>query len=115
MEQEQQLMRMEGTIEHLIYENKDTGYVVFEVNAGGELHVVTGVLGEVNVGESVTLYGHFENHPTHGPQFKATSCEASMPQDEAATLAYLPAVRCPTSGPPPRKSWWKPSVRTAWR
>ena len=36
MEQEQQLLRMEGTIEHLIYENRDTGYVVFEVNAGGE-------------------------------------------------------------------------------
>lgn len=99
MEQEQQLMRMEGTIEHLIYENKDTGYVVFEVNAGGELHVVTGVLGEVNVGESVTLYGHFENHPTHGPQFKATSCEASMPQDEAATLAYLSSGALPYIGP----------------
>ena len=99
MEQEQQLLRMEGTIEHLIYENRDTGYVVFEVNAGGELHVVTGVLGEVNVGESVTLYGHFENHPTHGPQFKATSCEASMPQDEAATLAYLSSGALPYIGP----------------
>ena len=99
MDQEQQLLRMEGTIEHLIYENKDTGYVVFEVNAGGELHVVTGVLGEVNVGESVTLYGHFENHPTHGPQFKATSCEASMPQDEAATLAYLSSGALPYIGP----------------
>mgnify|MGYP000871853955 FL=1 len=99
MEQEQQLLRMEGTIEHLIYENRDTGYVVFEVNAGGELHVVTGVLGEVNVGESVTLYGHFENHPTHGPQFKATSCEATMPQDEAATLAYLSSGALPYIGP----------------
>lgn len=99
LEQEKQLLRMEGTIEHVIYENQDTGYVVFEVNAGGELHVVTGTLGEVNVGESVTLYGQFENHPAHGPQFKATSCEATMPQDLAATLAYLSSGALPYIGP----------------
>lgn len=92
-------MRMEGTIEHMIYENRESGYTVFEVNVGGELHVVTGTLGELNVGESVTLYGQFENHPTHGPQFKATSCEANMPQDLAATLAYLSSGALPYIGP----------------
>lgn len=98
-EQEQELLRMEGTIEHVIFENRDTGYVVFEVNVAGELHVVTGNLGEVNVGESVTVYGRFENHPTHGPQFKGVSCEASMPQDLAATLAYLSSGALPYIGP----------------
>ena len=98
-ENTQDLLRMEGVVEHLIYENRDTGYVVFEVNAGGELHVVTGALGEVNVGESVTLYGKFETHPAHGPQFRAVSCEASMPQDLAATLAYLSSGALPYIGP----------------
>lgn len=90
---------MEGVVEHVIYENQDSGYAVFEVNAGGELHVVTGVVGEVNPGESVTLYGRFENHPAHGPQFRAATCEASMPQDLAATLAYLSSGALPYIGP----------------
>ena len=93
------LLRMEGVVEHVIFENRDTGYAVFEVNAGGELHVVTGTVGEVNAGESVTLYGKFETHPTHGPQFRAESCEASMPQDLAATLAYLSSGALPYIGP----------------
>ena len=95
----QDLLRMEGVVEHVIFENRDTGYAVFEVNAGGELHVVTGEVGEVNVGESVTLYGRFETHPAHGPQFRAESCEASMPQDLAATLAYLSSGALPYIGP----------------
>lgn len=99
MEEQQELLCMQGTVEHVIYENRDTGYVVFEVNAGGELHVVTGTLGEINAGESVTIYGQFENHPTHGTQFKGISCEASMPQDVAATLAYLSSGALPYIGP----------------
>ena len=95
----EELLRMEGVVEHVIFENRDTGYAVFEVNAGGELHVVTGTVGEVNAGESVTLYGRFETHPAHGPQFKAESCEASMPQDLAATLAYLSSGALPYIGP----------------
>ena len=74
-----ELLCMEGVVENVIFENPDTGYAVFEVNAGGELHVVTGEVGEVNPGESVTVYGRFEIHPAHGPQFKAERCEVSMP------------------------------------
>ena len=98
-EGQEELLRMEGVIEHVIYENQDSGYAVFEVNAGGEVHVVTGVVGEVNPGESVTLYGKFETHPAHGPQFRAATCEASMPQDLAATLAYLSSGALPYIGP----------------
>ncbi len=95
----EELLRMEGVVEHLIFENRDTGYAVFEVNAGGELHVVTGNVGEINVGESVVLHGRFETHPAHGPQFRAQTCEASMPQDLAATLAYLSSGALPYIGP----------------
>lgn len=98
MQEQDNLLRMEGVVEHVIFENRDTGYSVFEVNAGGELHIATGTVGEVNAGESVTLYGLFETHPTHGPQFKAMSCESTMPQDEAATLAYLSSGALPYIG-----------------
>lgn len=33
--QNQQLMKLEGVVEHVIYENAESGYAVFEVDAGG--------------------------------------------------------------------------------
>ena len=64
MEQnEQQLMKLEGTVEHVIYENADTGYAVFEVDANGTDVVVAGNVGGVDNGMSVTVYGHMVNHP----------------------------------------------------
>ena len=67
MEQnEQQLMKLEGTVEHVIYENADTGYAVFEVDANGTDVVVAGNVGGVDNGMSVTVYGHMVNHPSYG-------------------------------------------------
>ena len=34
-EGQEELLRMEGVIEHVIYENQDSGYAEPEVNAGG--------------------------------------------------------------------------------
>ncbi len=97
--EEQELLKMEGVVENVIYHNEDNGYTVMEVNAGGELQIATCVVPDINAGESVTLYGQFETHPVHGPQFKAVSCESSMPQDVAATLAYLSSGALPYIGP----------------
>ena len=38
----QQLLKLEGVVEHMIYENAETGYAVFEVNAGNQDIVVAG-------------------------------------------------------------------------
>ena len=37
-----QLQKLEGVVEHMIYENAETGYAVFEVNAGAQDIVVAG-------------------------------------------------------------------------
>ncbi len=42
---EQELERLEGTVEDIIYENDDNGYTVFEVSGGGVVTVVCGVGG----------------------------------------------------------------------
>ena len=94
------VQRLEGTVEHLIYENEGSGYTVFEMaTTQEELVVVAGIIGEVNVGESVTVYGNFTSHPTYGDQFKAETCEISLPQDTQATLAYLSSGALPYIGP----------------
>lgn len=94
-----ELLQLEGVVTHVIYENVDTGYTVFEVDAGGTDVVVAGNVGGIDNGMNVTAYGRMVNHPTHGQQFRAESCEVSLPQDTAAMLSYLSSGVLPYIGP----------------
>lgn len=76
--QNQQLMKLEGVVEHVIYENAESGYAVFEVDAGGTDVVVAGNVGGVDNGMSVTVYGHMVNHPSYGEQFRPRLSGASL-------------------------------------
>lgn len=96
---EEQLCRLEGVVTHRIYENAESGYAVFEVDAGGTEVVVAGNVGSVDNGMSVTVYGRMTTHPSYGEQFRAESCEASLPEDSAAILSYLSSGALPYIGP----------------
>lgn len=93
------MLKLEGVVEHVIYENPDTGYAVFEVDAGSTDIVVAGNVGSVDNGMSITAYGYMVNHPSYGEQFRAETCEASLPQDTAALLSYLSSGVLPYIGP----------------
>ena len=92
---EQQLEQIEGTVEDIIYENTDNGYMVFEVSGGGVVTVVCGIVGELHAGESVVCRGRYENHATYGRQFHAQEC----PRIWKRCTPSLPAGHCRTSGP----------------
>ena len=94
-----QLQKLEGVVEHVIYENAESGYAVFEVNASDQDIVVAGNVGGIDNGMHVTVYGHMVNHPSYGEQFRAESCEASLPQDAAGLLSYLSSGVLPYIGP----------------
>ena len=94
-----QLQKLEGVVEHTIYENAETGYAVFEVDAGGQDVVVAGNVGGIDNGMHVTVYGRMVTHPSYGEQFRAESCEASLPQDESGLLSYLSSGVLPYIGP----------------
>ena len=95
---EQELEELSGTVEDIIFENSDTGYVVFELSGGGSLTVVCGVLGELHAGESVVVRGSYENHATYGRQFHARECETDMPKDLEAVYAFLASGSLPYIG-----------------
>ncbi len=95
---EEETLRLEGSVENLIFENRETGYTVFELSGGGELFVVCGTVGEIHIGETVSCLGKFETHGTYGKQFRAISCEADMPRDEQAIYAYLSSGSLPYIG-----------------
>ena len=99
MENTEGTSRLEGRVIHVIFENEDTGYTVFEVESGGEYYEVAGVVGQVHIGESVVAHGSFESHPTYGEQFRAVACETSVPQAVQDILAYLSAGVLPYIGP----------------
>ena len=98
-QQEQQLEQLEGTVEDIIFENSDSGYIVFELSGGGALTVVCGTLGELHVGQSVTCRGRYETHATYGRQFHAVECITDMPQDLDAVYAFLASRSLPYIGP----------------
>ena len=95
---EQQLEQIEGTVEDIIYENTDNGYMVFEVSGGGVVTVVCGIVGELHAGESVVCRGRYENHATYGRQFHAQECETDMPKNLEAVYAFLASRSLPYIG-----------------
>ena len=59
-----------GTVEDVVFYNEDNGYIVVDLDCGGELVTVVGNLGDVREGESLTLLGEYINSPKYGRQFR---------------------------------------------
>ncbi|MGI6577760.1 MAG: ATP-dependent RecD-like DNA helicase [Eubacteriales bacterium] len=87
---QQEEQTLSGVVEHVVYQNNDTGYAVFRMRVDGENPVVVvGNIPYVGVGESITVWGVWISHPSYGEQFKASSSERTMPADEGSILEYL--------------------------
>ena len=83
-------MKIEGTIDHIIYRNEDNGYCVLELMLkAGEMITATGTLPLVDAGESIAAEGEFRDHNVYGKQFRIDSVEVIPPEDSASALRYL--------------------------
>lgn len=78
-----------GTVEDVIFFNEDNGYIVVDLDCGGELVTAVGNLGDVREGENLTLLGEYVNTQKYGRQFKAEVCERSLPNNESAVRKFL--------------------------
>ncbi|MCL4272197.1 MAG: AAA family ATPase, partial [Anaerolineales bacterium] len=95
---------LSGAVERITYYNAENGYTVLRLrpdtkmanrftnksilNADG-LATVVGNLPELSPGEHLRLQGQWDNHPKHGPQFKAEVCEQTLPATVAGIQGYL--------------------------
>jgi exodeoxyribonuclease V alpha subunit len=95
---------LSGAVERITYYNPENGYSVLRLrpdskmanrianksslNSDG-LATVVGSLPELAPGEHVRLQGQWDNHPKHGPQFKAEFCEQTLPATVAGIQGYL--------------------------
>ena len=94
------LIRLSGSIEHVIYSNEENGYAICDLGTDtDELVTITGTLPYIGEGDVVTVYGKWVHNPKYGRQFKVEQSEKQMPADRASILRYLSAGSIKGIGP----------------
>lgn len=78
-----------GYIDHIVYQNSETGYAVIEIVNEGEEFTLVGILPQVNEGEFIRAEGTRTNHALYGEQFQVSRFELQTPEDKAAIEHYL--------------------------
>lgn len=95
----EELVKLEGTVEHIVFTSEETGFTVLDLDADDELITVVGTLPAIAPGEEVTLTGTFGSHPTYGHQFRAELCERTLPATASAIYKYLASGAIKGIGP----------------
>ena len=94
------VLKLSGTIEHVIYSNEDNGYAICDLGTDSdELVTVTGTLPYIGEGDTVTVYGKWVHNPKYGRQFRVEQCEKQLPADRASILRYLSSGTVKGIGP----------------
>ncbi len=95
------MLRLQGTVEHIIYTNEENGYTVFDfgMEDNNELITAQGITPYVGEGDSLILWGNWVHSPKYGRQFKVAQYERHMPADTAAILRYLSSRTIKGVGP----------------
>lgn len=83
------LIKIEGVVDTVLFSNPANGYVVLDLEAGGDYVTVVGELGNIEEGEELIVSGAYTKHAKFGMQFRASYCERKMPATTNAILKYL--------------------------
>ena len=94
------LLRISGSIEHVIFSNEDSGFAICDLGTDtDELITITGTLPYVGEGDVVTVYGKWVHNPKYGRQFRVEQMEKQLPADRASILRYLSSKTIKGIGP----------------
>ena len=96
---EHDILRIEGTVENVLFKNESNGYIVLDLDAGGELITVVGELGDIESGEGLILEGKYVTHHKFGTQFYAEYCERKLPDTVVNIEKYLSSGAIKGIGP----------------
>ena len=82
---------VEGYIEHITYQNPETGYTVAQLQRKDRrgLDTVVGIMPMLQPGETVRCFGTWKRHLVHGLQFDLQDYRTQLPADIAGILKYL--------------------------
>lgn len=96
---EHDILHIEGTVENVLFKNESNGYIVLDLDAGGELITVVGELGDIESGEGLILEGKYVTHHKFGTQFYAEYCERKLPDTVVNIEKYLSSGAIKGIGP----------------
>ena len=93
-------MTIDGTIQHVIFQNEENGYTVLRLVTGdGEAVTVVGTIPCAAPGENLIVEGRWVSHPAHGEQVEAASVERRLPETESDIFDYLASGAVKGVGP----------------
>ena len=87
--QPKMIQALRGTVDDVLFYNKDNGYIVADLETEDALVTIVGELGQLEPGEELELTGSFVSHPRFGQQFKAESCVRALPSTVVNIERYL--------------------------
>ena len=77
------LIKISGTVEKLIYQSNDSWYSVCDVcTDDNELITVVGIMPYVSVGEGIEAEGQFVTNKDYGKQFKVEEYKKALPKQK---------------------------------
>ena len=83
------MTEIKGYVDHIIFQNQENGYTVFELVGDEEDIICVGMCKGMTEGESIQAEGDYTEHPMYGKQFKITSYKVVPPTDSAGIERYL--------------------------
>ncbi len=86
---EGELLELKGSVEEIVYRNRQNGYSVLTLNCSKTEVTAVGIMADVSVGDDLRLLGVWKQHPDYGQQFSFDYYESIMPETAEAILNYL--------------------------
>ncbi|MBE6575939.1 MAG: ATP-dependent RecD-like DNA helicase [Ruminococcaceae bacterium] len=94
------IIRIGGSIEHVIYSNEENGYSICDMGTDDdELITIVGTMPFIAEGEEVVVYGKWIHNPKYGRQFAVQNYEKILPADVNSILRYLSSGSIKGIGP----------------
>ncbi|RKZ28600.1 ATP-dependent RecD-like DNA helicase [bacterium] len=87
----EKLEHISGTIGKIIFKNPESDFAVLQVIPEDEIIpiIATGTIPNPVIGQTVELFGHWNEHSKYGKQFQFEDFKASAPKGKNAMVKYL--------------------------
>ncbi len=86
---ENEITTLQGVVEDVVYKNPDNGYIVITLDVNGAPETAVGMLGDIVEGETIILHGSYVSNAKYGRQFKAETCQRTLPTTAPEIRRYL--------------------------
>lgn len=93
------MIEIEGTVEHIVYNNEENGYTVARVKHNNEIISIVGYIPFLSEGQRIRIQGEWVTHQNFGQQIKVESCEEVIPSTIEGIEKYLASGLIPGVGP----------------